>query len=318
MKIMPIYTNQQLSINNQKRYQKPSINSINQLINQDDFTCLTKNLQKQKFDLSFGAIPEKQIYKLCDDLLEITKNTPNFNRISIVFDFYNTNFKPILYKPLGFNSFDGEERIIKTFRHGLDNMIQGKERELKTKENGIQELVHEIKKFTKLYKDIEEWDIKNEIIPFQKVFEKLTQTSQSMKSQEISWIGKELLDDKKVQNPTQLYTLFEQPLLNAVKYSEEKPFEIVIEESLKNGKKIYYAKFINPETRPIPDDEIDKIIKGTGHRAAGTKEISGSGFGFQEIIRILKENGFEDDISNLIQKGREKGVCVRIPLIGIQ
>ncbi|MDD3436102.1 MAG: hypothetical protein PHC64_03010 [Candidatus Gastranaerophilales bacterium] len=122
---------------------------------------------------------------------------------------------------------------------------------------------------------------------------------------------------KEVKNPFQLYDLLSQPILNARKYGKSKPFEIAIEE-VTNGGKTYYAYITNPDTILIPDKEIDEILKGSCYRAEETRDIiEGTGFGFSEIIRILRENGYEDDIPQLIEKGREKGVCVRIPLIGV-
>lgn len=125
-------------------------------------------------------------------------------------------------------------------------------------------------------------------------------------------------DGPKVQNPFQLYNLISQPILNADKYGDGKPFSVIFNK-IGNGRKAsYYLSVTNPETAVIPDEEIDIILEGTGHRAEKTKEeVKGTGFGFKEMIRILRENGYEKDIPNLIEKGREKGVCVNIPLIGV-
>ncbi len=135
----------------------------------------------------------------------------------------------------------------------------------------------------------------------------------------ISLEGLELLKGKQIENPLQFYTYVSQPLGNAVKYGNNKPFKIKIEELWQEGKKVYYASFINPDTKPIPDDEIDKISGGWGYRGKNATEahVVGIGKGFTNIVKILQENGYERDIPNLIEKGREKGVNVRIPLIGV-
>lgn len=132
--------------------------------------------------------------------------------------------------------------------------------------------------------------------------------------------GKKLLKDKKVKDPLNLYYVLSQPLLNAQKYSEGKPFKVIVEKVLQDDKEKYYISFINPDTKPIPDDEIDKILVGDGHRASDAIQsgIKGSGFGFEFMLNTLIGQGYrQQDLQSLIEKGRRRGVCVRVPIFGI-
>lgn len=144
-----------------------------------------------------------------------------------------------------------------------------------------------------------------------------------MDSPDFEIIGLELLKGKILKNPDLFHFLMSQPLLNAIKYGDGKPFKIAIQEVEKDGKKLYYMLFINPDTTPIPDKEIVEILKGLGYRGKDVLEkgVKGSGFGIRRMIKELRWNGYEQDIENLIERGREakgeKGVCVRVPIIGV-
>lgn len=131
--------------------------------------------------------------------------------------------------------------------------------------------------------------------------------------------GLSLLKGKKIKEPEGLDCLIRQPFSNSQKYGEGKPFKIVIEKAMAGEEECYYASFINPDTTPIPDAEIDKILQGNSYRASNAIQagIEGEGFGFGYIIRTLRREGYEQNIPNLIEKGRKKGVCVRVPIIGI-
>lgn len=294
---------------------------------------------RKKFNPSFGALPYDEVSKLCDDFLRETKHIYDSKKIEeIAKDFFYGK----LFRLLDDDSkmTIEEQENFSRFRHTIVNQtfsikeFFGSEstREIILKrypniitDSGycsfckmqIKSAVSTIKNCIFVGERIELYKVDNKAVPALDILNLLKKTISGNKSINISWHGKKNLKTKTCEDPIGLYNLLLQPLLNAIKYSEEKPFKIVIEEVEKNSKKIYYANFINPDTNKIPDKEIDKILEGTGHRAADTN-IDGTGFGFTEIIRILRENGYEGDIPNLIQKGRKKGVCVRIPLIGIQ
>lgn len=130
-----------------------------------------------------------------------------------------------------------------------------------------------------------------------------------------------LIKNKKIKkDPFIFYSYISQPILNLVKYGDNKPATIKIaKEAGKDGKDMYYAYFINHGTTPIPDDDIDKIIEGQAHRSkhAINKGIKGDGMGFANIVSFIISRGYEKDVPKLIEKGRKEGVCVRLPLIGL-
>lgn len=114
---------------------------------------------------------------------------------------------------------------------------------------------------TEAYKDLEKLEQSGEIVPFDKVLEKLYQTSQEMKSPEFSLTGMHLLENKEVKNPTQLYKLLSQPLSNAIKYSEEKPFEIAIEEVEKMARKSIMPNLLTPKPNQFLMIKLRKFLK---------------------------------------------------------
>lgn len=126
-------------------------------------------------------------------------------------------------------------------------------------------------------------------------------------------------DHVSINNPSRLYKLLAQPILNADKHERGKSVKVVLNEVEEAGKKMYYASVITPDARPILDSKIDKIIESAGDAVANVNvpKPMGTGFGFRQIIKILRKNGHETDVSNLIEKGRERGICIRIPLIGV-
>lgn len=273
---------------------------------------------KQKTNPSFGSvIPKTKIFKACDSLLESAENLSDTDDATlIVKDFYTKKLAKLLIIDPKMN--EKEKYIFGMFSHELKNIVQ----------RNVDASKQELKSFSQNIKQCtEDWECmeKNEkqsdkIVQFKTVFDKLKKTLKYMNSPKVDFVGFEVLKNKKVKNQNQFINLVSQPLLNAVKYGEKKPFKVVFDEVEKDGKKTYYASFINPETKPIPDKEIDKILEGKFYRATSAIEsgIMGTGFGFWNMVRVLKENGYEKDIPNLIEKGREKGVCVRVPLIGIQ
>ena len=190
---------------------------------------------------------------------------------------------------------------------------------LNAQKKELKKAVDIIKSCTNRWSTLEKWNKPNKIIPFQDVFNLLKRMPPKSQYKNIQVEGLGLLKGKRIENPVRFYTYVSQPLGNAIKYGGNKSFKINIEEVERGGKNAYYASFLNLDTKIIPNAEIDKILEGCGYRAQNARQerIKGRGKGFFNIVRILKENGYGSDIPNLIEKGREKGVNVRIPLIGV-
>lgn len=299
--------------NKTKSYSKGNIKLNNQ---QDSF-------QSQKSNPSFTAvIQRKKIFKSCNAFLLGKKDLSDPLEIyDLIMNFYLKEHHGWI-EPTKKLSETGNQ-IALTCEHELGNFIMGKVAEiiLSRNEAKMENVFIGIKNCANKWSILEKWhDNPQKTASVNQVIAMLSKTVKNINQDNITLTGNELLENKNVKNPFQLYNLLSQPLLNAIKYGEDKPFEIAIEEAIKDGKKTYYASFINPENKPIPDNEIDKILEGNHYRASNAKEsqIKGTGFGFSEIIRILQENGYEQDIPNLIEKGRDTGVCVRVPLVGIE
>jgi hypothetical protein len=265
-------------------------------------------------NLSFGSvIPKNKIFKCCDDLLKSVENFSESDDVTLqVNDFYHKKLLKLLDIKLTVS--EKEKERFRSFKHTLINIVATKiNYEGKVPKSELEYFVNDIKDYTESYED------SNKIVQATTIWNKLKKILKSMNSPAVSINNQNLLLDKKIKHPLQFNEFVSQPLLNAIKYSEEKPFKIIFEEVSEGDNKKYYASFINPETKPIPDEEIDEILKGDFYRSSNAKlsGIQGSGFGFWSIINTLRQNGCEHDIPNLIEKGREKGVCVRIPLIGL-
>lgn len=281
-----------------------------------------KNMSNPSFS---AVINRREIFKSCNalSLKEGTLSTPTEIYDSII-NFYQKQHQDWIDLT---NSSEASQQIASACKHEMGNLVMVKVYETLFSENGvkieskIKNILRPIKICANRWAILEKWhDNPQKIIPVNQVIEMLSKTIKNIDQDNIILTGDELLDNKNVKNPFQLYNLLSQPLLNAIKYGEKKPFQIAINEALKDGKKTYYASIINPETKPVPNEEIDKILEGNHYRASNAEnsKIRGTGFGFTEMIRILKENGYEQDIPNLIEKDRELGVCVRVPLVGIE
>lgn len=301
-------------------------------------TCkISNNLERDVFQpsknspsfcgLAKSIIPKKEIFSLCDSVIaSLEKDSSQIDPQSL--SKYFTNQMHEILPERGKEEQKAEDQIYRVFRHEINNLagiIPGqlyimnmhlsKGRAVEA-ENLRKELIAAV---GNLKENIKEWIKLFSEGSLSNILGLLNKEPQSSK---ITWIGTERLEGKKVAKDKyfDLYSLFSQPILNAVKYGEGMPVRVAIKEGeTASGAKQLFASVTNPDTTPIPDAEIDKILQGKGHRADAVKDtIKGTGFGFQEMIRILKENGHESDIPALIEKGREKGVCVRFPLIGIQ
>lgn len=297
---------------------------------------------QQNFKPSFGCIPNTKIVRYADEVIAQTRILNNSDEISsIANNFFDKKIKQLLTPPS--KSSEREKAFFEQFRHELVNqynytlkligepsirsIISKIKPEIKTEEQfldfqkkSVIEMSENVKISTIKWKKIEKWGRNpDRKFPVKEVLEELGQILKTTNHPPIHIRGIKLLNHKTIINPTALYNLVSQPLINAIKYSESKPIEIRIERLTRKGKTSLYASFINPETKPIQDTEIDKILKGDCYRDSNATKsgIKGSGIGFATMVRILKENWRVFDIPFLMEKGRKQGVCVQIPLIGI-
>lgn len=280
-------------------------------------------IKTKKSNVSFGHIPQDETFKLCSELLENFKN-PKKHLDDLLEVFKNTFINIAMNKPEDANLIEK-----KAWRHEIINIINNKGITILTlfddglldtkfdKNMLVNELVDGVRKSTIRWNKTE-YNI-NKTSNVKAVFDDLKGLAKSLNSPAIEFRNLDMIEEKTLKNPDLAYTILSQPLLNAVKYGEGKPIQIAVETVENGGKSSYCLSFTNTETKPISDEEIEKILEGKKYRSKSAKEsgIDGSGEGFSFIIDILKENNFHD-ITNLIEKGREKGVCVRIPLFGIE
>lgn len=294
---------------------------------------------QQKSNPSFGRsiVPRKAIFACCDRFSARMERTQSVDELRKLSDRFIERLRKILYNPK--LQKEPEFERYNYFKHDLINVFTNEKLYdlTKVEHDIILEKYPEVaempaSKYLATYKqafrdtvrmikseiEYEKYEYDNsKIVNAKAIFGRLRK--HRLKLCPFSIEGLSLLKGKKVKKPVDLYYLLKQPFLNAQKYGERKPFRIVIEKAEVDGKDRYYALYINPETTPISDADIDKILEGNGYRISNDKitGIEGEGFGFGYIISTLRKKGYERDIPNLIQKGREKGVCVRIPIIGI-
>lgn len=298
---------------------------------------------QSKLNPSFGKsiVPRKAIFTCCDKFLAGVEKIEDLDTLANASKRFIDSIRKILDIPQKYRSDNLQP--YKAFKHDLFNSFcSSKFRRFLYKNEVVMKQYYpelpdmhtpefvscykqELKNVTERLKDnVEktvEWDEflqgNDRTINVSTIFDKLT--SRRLKESDFSIEGMALLADKKMRDPMTIYFVLSQPFLNAQKYGEGKPFKIVIEKTIEAGKERYFASFINPDTNPIPDDEIDKILQGKKYRASNALQsgIDGTGFGFQYLVETLRRSCCGEDIPNLIQKGRERGVCVRVPIIGI-
>lgn len=302
---------------------------------------------RPKDDISFGSIVKRaKILKAYSSLIKASEKTNDHNKITeMCYDFFYEKIKGIIVPSLNLNPKN--TKFLGLMKHELLGKIQNRmiwianpksadalERShfskpkilsdadfVRFKRNEIKQSMKDAEICLNRLKVVERWANKpNLVIPFETFKSVLITDLDTIPKNKIKVIGLELLNGKKVKNPAQLYDLFSQSFHNADKYSENKPFKVIIKKyTTKKGDK-YYAYFINPKTKPIPNEEIDKLQSFGSHRTldAINSGIFGTGFGNVQIKNILNENNCGKDIKYLFQKNRKNGVCVRVPLIGIK
>lgn len=302
---------------------------------------------------SFTGIPIKEIMELSEKALKDIKVPKDADGIYAVAEKYINDFTKIMNSPKNKSSEDSY--LIPFFRHEILAKIGNNInfhtspyfREISYPEvndavyTGLQKtnfgkIVKIFEDSTQRFSTLENWyknkdltvpitDVKAQLKDALSSYKALNnmenkvynRTFENTPESQIHLKNLSLLKEKNVKNPFQLYNIFSQVLLNAEKYGQGKPIDVKISTETINGTKKYFATITNLETKAIPDNEINEILKGSGYRTSSAKETNGTGTGYKEIINTLKENGMEDEIPNLIEKGRNKGFSVRIPLIGV-
>lgn len=294
-------------------------------------------IKQHTFAPSFGsAIPSTEIMNCCDvALLKLSKAKSTEDLITITKDIFYTRLRGILYP----TNKNGKLRkkipdVLRKFRHEitaktvlLSTSIKSKndfinlindvcsEAEISSKgmlgcqKDEIIKRINTVKDTTNMWVELESWTEKPSI-PIATFLNRIKKLMDCSGTTSTKIEGKDLLKGKRVRNPLKIYYMFSQPILNAQKYGEGKPFKVKIKKGQKPG--LYYFYVINEHTRPIPDDEIDKILKGRGYRARNTKNIQGTGQGFSDVIKLLKFY-YKDELLQTIHKGKSEGVSVRIP-----
>lgn len=302
----------------------------------DSFKAENKHLSGYK--PSFGgnaSLPFLEIEVLCDKLLAGINPAEDSSALSIVYMNFTSQLKKIVPQK---NISPEDEDLWATFWHNLTNALFISKTPVLFQSKRVSSTFYpEITNMSEIQflafqkealKNMATYQIKgaiNEVKALQKnnyktlkietLLNWLHRYSKNLQA-EFRFEGRKYINNLRTDKPKDSYYMLTQPILNAKKYGEGKPFRVIIGNT---GKNKYYMSFINPETRPIPDDEIDRIIEGKGYRSSGAlkSEIHGTGFGFEYIKYTLTKNGYSQDIQGLIQKGRDKGVCVRVPIIGI-
>lgn len=312
---------------------------------------INKNSATLSTPLTFcGIIPEKEIFAACTDFTKNYKNIKTEEELyNVASDFYFHKLLPLIRKTDNRKIMQGKP-FLSWYRHELVNEIMPTvnnvefmspamdsynkifikekhpnivtdEQYLEFMKNKVASSIETIKEVTTRWQFLEKWADKTDKKVF--VFRVLRQLKKTLNKSQINkfkFKGISKILFKRVENPFRFYNINSQLLLNADKYGEGKPVIVEVKKVVKDKKSKYYASYKNLQTKPVPDDQIDEIVKGEGHRSKDAVEagIQGTGTGLQGVITALKEAGYDDYIPQLIKKGLDSGFIIEIPLIGIK
>ena len=290
--------------------------------------------------ISFGSIiPKKEIHDLSDTFL---KKSEGVLSEASFFQMADEYFKTRLLNLVKGTPEDrkGSGNLLRLFRHELINNVMSKfelnmnpdfkefvEEENahiknfsypKHKKNIFKELVATVKDMVNLWGKIENWkNDKNKEVTFKEMISTLQSAAKYGNSIGASIEFENNLDAENLvtKNAFEQYNILSQIILNSLKYSEGKPVTVQFTKTPSHqafGENIYTMIAENHGTKPIRNEDIDKILEGNGHRS-NDRNIQGTGVGYAEIIDILRRNYQNEKNLNLIEKNRKSGVKVIVP-----
>lgn len=300
------------NINNKNNYQSVSFESN---IPKNEIHELSDTFLKK----SESIISEVSFYKMADEyfrthLLNLIKGTPEDRKnpgdllrlfrhelVNNVMSKFELNLNPDLKKFI-----EEEYSHIKDFSYP------------KHQKKTFTELVGTVKDMVNLWGRIESWKFnKNKEVTFTEMLSTLQSAAKYGNGRNASIEFKNDLDAEHLvtRNAFEQYDVLSQIILNSLKYSEGKPVTVQFLRSPKHqalGENVYTMIAENHGTKPIKNEDIDKILEGNGHRS-NDRNIQGTGVGYAEIIDILRRNYKDERSLNLIEKDRESGVKVIVP-----
>lgn len=309
--ISKIYINPSFKSNLQKSPSQTSGLSYNYAtpLNKTKPNYLPKDtFQRQKFNPAFGSIIPKNdviehiepFIKKIDEFLDINdlKTTTTIfsenlkNKIHIhstlggeIKEGWSDSLEDIVKKTsLEEEMFDEKEKLIysgyindiaNNSLCALANVCSNTQKDLISMKNELKTIVESVRLCTLKWANLEEWS-KNPAIKNQseRVFEILHYELEPFAARtHIDFVAETLWGMKT--------------------YGNDELINVSIKEGFQDESSAYYcAYFTNPKAKQMPNEELKKI--------------------FSKLIILLEENGFKDDILNLIQK---EGSCLCVPLM---
>jgi len=264
-----------------------------------------------KHKISFGGvIPQDDLITICEDFI------PSLDSISNV-ELLKRAFDELYQKFLQIASDTPENKISEhfhTWRHELDNIFHVATFNLTSADKPrefFENLLFSLVEITRADAKIEGKEGKP--VLFEDVLKKIKVLAKRMRSPSFSIKGTELLQGRVLRNPELVDLVLSHLLLNAIKHGENEPFQIIIkgDERLEEKSREFgdlFISFLNPDTKVLSEDKIEELLKGE------RVETARFGRGLPALIKLLREHGYEEDLSNLIERNREKGVCITAPL----
>lgn len=316
------------------------LNKLNE-ITRSNVLSQDKHINKTTYqNMSFeGKIPQKEICELSDTFLKKSENIDSeMSFFQMAEEFFKTHLLNLIKDTSEKKALCGD--LLRLFRHELMNNVMSKfelnlnpcfkdfiEEENKNKKDFsyfkhqkkiFKEIITTIKDMVSLWSKIEHWKFnKNQKVTFDEMLSILEKTIKYGNYGNASIEIKNDLDSANlvIENAFEQYNLLSQIILNSLKYSEGKPITVQFTKLPEHkilGEDVYAIIAENHDTLPIKNEDIDKILKGYGHRS-NDRNLKGTGLGYIEIINILKQHYPNEQNFNIIEKGRKSGVKVSVP-----
>ena len=314
----------------------------NHIVFSHNFSILNTTTQNNNSKKNFntptfqGIIPQKQIKKLNQKYLKKIHNIHD----EIVFfkvaeEYLRKHLLSIIANKPEHQKNDSD--LLRLFRHELVNNIGAKFQldlnpELKdyaplyNKNNSyiqhqhksFRQILHTVKEMVGMWGKIESWKLQpSKNVSFSNIIKTLQKAAKfgNSSNSQVSFISQINSNDLISKNAFEQYNILSQIILNSIKYSEGKPVTVKFYKTPKHqalGEEVYTMTVTNHGTKPIKNEDIDKIIDGNGHRT-GDRNVDGTGLGYKEIISILRKHYGNTKDLNLIEKDRQSGVKVTVP-----